>query len=393
MRQTAALVFTAALATALILALSRPASAHPLSQGALKVAVFADHLDVEARVPFEEILIAATHQTAQDAPESLPAALRAHGEYLLGHLHFAADGTPLTGKVVQVSQSANVTQPGKDDRIVYTFRYDLAAAPHALQVTQDVLNEIDYAPGNRWEASYVVSFTQDTRGAADGLFLTSQQPVSFNCVWNGAVTAETKPAGAWSTFKAFCHHGIFHILTGYDHLLFITTLVLAAASFWDLFKVVGTFTIAHGLTLTLSVLNIVRLPERVVEPMIAASIIYVALENAFFPQRSRSWTRLGAAFFFGLFHGLGFAGGLLEAMDGMPGVAIAVALIAFSVGVELGHQIVVIPLYSTLRVVRGAQKDEAARQRVFTRIRKFASLAISAAGIFYLAAALGFFTL
>ncbi len=393
MRSTLLLLSSFVLAILLVMMAQTPAGAHPISQGALSVAVFPDHLEVEVRVAFEEILIASTGQKSSDVPGTTGAALQAHGTYLLKHLHFSADGRPLNGALIHVSEpAAGAAKAGADDRIVYVLRYDMPQTAHVVQITQDVLNEIDYAPGNRWEATYVVSIAREKEATHAGLLLTSNQPVSFDCALP-VDNARPEAAGGWSTFKAFCHHGIMHILTGYDHLLFITTLVLAAVSFWDLFKVVGTFTVAHGITLTLSVLNIVRLPERIVEPMIAASIIYVAIENAFFPQRSRSWTRLAAAFFFGLFHGLGFAGGLLEAMEGMPGVAIAVALIGFSVGVEIGHQIVVVPLYGILRTVRHAQKDETARQRVFTRIRKFASMAITAAGVFYLAAALGFFAL
>ena len=72
-------------------------------------------------------------------------------------------------------------------------------------------------------------------------------------------------------FGEYLRHGIAHILSGYDHLLFITALALAAVTFWDLIKVVGMFTLAHSVTLTLSVLNIVRLPERVVEPSMFTS--------------------------------------------------------------------------------------------------------------------------
>jgi len=70
---------------------------------------------------------------------------------------------------------------------------------------------------------------------------------------------------------AFLQQGIWHILTGYDHLLFVSGLVLATTSLWDLVKVVGGFTLAHSLTLTLCVLNIVNLSSRFVEPMISAS--------------------------------------------------------------------------------------------------------------------------
>ena len=127
-------------------------------------------------------------------------------------------------------------------------------------------------------------------------------------------------AGSGSLFKAFFYHGMHHILTGYDHLLFISALVLAASTFWDLIKVVTAFTIAHTITLSLAVFNVVSLPQWVVEPLISASIVFVALQNVFWPSRAKDRSRLGAAFFFRLFHGLGFAGGLLEAMREMqPG--------------------------------------------------------------------------
>jgi HupE / UreJ protein len=191
-----------------------------------------------------------------------------------------------------------------------------------------------------------------------------------------------------SAFGQFLRHGIVHILTGYDHLLFITALALAAVTFWDLLKVVGMFTLAHSVTLTLSVFNIVRLPPRVVEPLIAASIVFVAVTNIFWPKRSRGWTRLGVAFFFGLFHGLGFAGGLLDAMSGMAGVAVGVAIVAFSLGVELGHQMIVLPLFFGLRIARATRDSDAVRDRWSLGALRYGSACISVAGAFYLFAAL-----
>ena len=103
--------------------------------------------------------------------------------------------------------------------------------------------------------------------------------------------------------------GIAHILEGWDHLLFIAALVLACTSFWDFVKVVTAFTVAHTLTLAISAFGYLRLPSSVVEPMIALSIVVVAMQNVFFPKSARGRTRLVIAFIFGPFHGLGFAGG------------------------------------------------------------------------------------
>ena len=360
--------------------------AHPLAQGSMVLRVLADHIELEVRVPFEEIVIASTAKSGA-APTSLEDGLKAHGDYLLTHVQLDLDSKPTAGKVVKWEQGKTPA----DQHVTYTISYDLRAGarPEHARLSEDVLHEIEYAPGNPWEVSYVVSVTQVNGATEQGMLLTTKQPLTATLTWNGAGAVTTTQASRWQTFRAFCYHGIMHILTGYDHLLFIATLVLAARRFMDLFKVVATFTVAHGVTLTLSVLNIVRLSERIVEPMIAASIVYVALENIFFPQRSRNWTRLASAFFFGLFHGLGFAGGLLEAMEGMPGIAVATALIAFSIGVEIGHQVVVIPLYASVCAIRNTQKSEAAREQISDRIRKFASIAITAAGLFYFVLALG----
>jgi hypothetical protein len=157
----------------------------------------------------------------------------------------------------------------------------------------------------------------------------------------------------WTTFREYLAHGVHHILTGYDHLLFVAALVLAARKLWDLVWVVSAFTIAHTITLTLSVcFKGFELSEHVVEPMIAASIVFVALQNVIAPRTSRGPVRLAVAFGFGLFHGLGFAGGLKEAMAEMPGTALGAALGGFSVGVEMGHQAVVLPLFAVLFTIR-----------------------------------------
>jgi hypothetical protein len=174
-----------------------------------------------------------------------------------------------------------------------------------------------------------------------------------------------------------------HILTGYDHLLFVSALVIAALSFWEMAKVIAAFTLAHTLTLALSVFNIVRLPSSLVEPVIAASIVFVAVENIVRPSRAHSRARLMVAFGFGLIHGLGFAGGLLDSMEGLPSIGIWVALAAFSIGVELGHQVVVLPLFAIMSAGRknGASGFQAAAQR-------YASALIACFGAYYLVIAL-----
>jgi hypothetical protein len=151
-----------------------------------------------------------------------------------------------------------------------------------------------------------------------------------------------------------------------------------------LIKVVSAFTVAHTITLTLAALGVVHVSERIVEPLIAASILVVALQNVFWPSQSKGWARLAAAFFFGLFHGLGFAGGLLDAMRELPGGAMLLAILAFSIGVEIGHQLIVIPLFVMLKLIRRAEPDILACTTWSTELQRYGSAAISLAGAYYL---------
>jgi hydrogenase/urease accessory protein HupE len=366
----------------------RTTESHPVAQGSMEIAFSPEKVHVHARVSMEEVFVQNALATGtNDAKVEVGELCRRHGDYLLQHLHLFADEQRLTGRVVQVTSP----QGSGPQRALYDFEYQLTTRPAQIRVDENVLNEFDYAPGNRWEATYVVRVTQQDQSSVEGLLLTSREPLVIECKWSAQTSIEPARSPAtldkWRLTKEYVRHGIIHILTGYDHLLFIGALVLAVVTLWDLVKVITAFTLAHSITLTLSVLNIVRLPASVVEPMIAASIVFVALQNVFWPARSRGPARLAVAFFFGLFHGLGFAGGLLDAMEGMAGLAIGLAIIAFSLGVEIGHQIVVIPVFSVLKLLRW-RKGEASI--VADYLFRYGSAAILVAGMFYLVVALRF---
>jgi hydrogenase/urease accessory protein HupE len=190
-----------------------------------------------------------------------------------------------------------------------------------------------------------------------------------------------------AALRSFFGPGIRHILTGYDHLLFLAALVLAAASLWDLVKVVTAFTVAHSLTLTLAALNLVHIPEQFVEPVIAGSIVFVAVQNVVWPDHARGSGRMLVAFVFGLFHGLGFAGGLLEVMHQMPTGTVLFAILGFSLGVEAGNQIVLIPLFAALQCIRRSEPSVLRTAHAFAPVQRVGSAAISAAGLFYLGVA------
>lgn len=350
------------------------ALAHPISQGALDVELSPNNLHVRARVPVEEVLIANAFATTSNAA-TLADAWREHGNYFLQHFQITADNQALTGAVTHWAEEGS-------NHIVYDLDYPLSALPKQLGFRQNLLNGFLYAPGNPWEATFVVRIREQGKHLHEGLLLTSKQ------VLNVGNTSTMDGGDRQMIFGDYLWHGVMHILKGYDHLLFITALVLATVTVWDLIKVVTAFTLAHTITLTLSVLGIVRLSSAIVEPMIAASIVFVAITNVVWPQRSRGWIRLVTAFFFGLFHGLGFAGGLIDAMEGMSGIAVSMAIVAFSLGVELGHQMVVLPVFAGLKLARFTRTDEPSRNKLALNMVRIGSLLISVAGTVYLVAAL-----
>ncbi|MEY2562340.1 MAG: hypothetical protein QOH88_533 [Verrucomicrobiota bacterium] len=360
------------------------AHAHPVSQGAIQVTIAADRLTVRVSVTLEEVLVASAYASEERRAKTPAEAAQRHGAYLLEHLRISADGRRLRGRLLP-SGDADEKQA---NRFSYLLEYPLEAPASEFHLEQDVLNEFEFAPGNRWEASYIVQIAEEGLAAREGLLLTSRQPLTFHRETNLAQAQRSPRLDRWQVIRDYGRHGLLHILTGYDHLLFVTALVLGVRSLWELVKVVTAFTVAHSITLALSAFDLVRLPSRIVEPVIAASIVFVAVQNVFWPERTRGWTRLAVAFFFGLFHGLGFAGGLLAAMQGMPTHALTLAIIGFSLGVEIGHQVVVLPTFCALKLARdrgGERTQNEGRTRLLSR---WGSAAISIAGVAYFIAAL-----
>ena len=152
-------------------------------------------------------------------------------------------------------------------------------------------------------------------------------------------TAPSQPQHAAAAPVSFFSLGVEHILTGYDHLLFLAALLLVCGSFREAATVITCFTVAHSITLALASLDLVRLPSRVVEAVIAASIVYVAVENLFRQGQDRrrlAW-RAAVTFAFGLVHGLGFASVLRDLGLGSTPAGIFWPLLKFNLGVEAGQ--------------------------------------------------------
>jgi hydrogenase/urease accessory protein HupE len=226
----------------------------------------------------------------------------------------------------------------------------LSCPPGPVTYTAGFLTKLD--PGHR---HYV-----EANGAPVGV-LDATAP---------SVTTEGRPDRA-EVAKRFLKLGIEHIWTGYDHLLFLLGLLIAASSLRTMLFVVTGFTIAHSVTLSLAALGLVNVSPAIVEPAIAASIAFVGIENFWHPPARR---RVVVTFVLGLVHGFGFAG-MLEEL-GLPRGALATALVSFNAGVELGQAAVVavaLPLLLQLRRVPGWER----------RVAPALSVLVAAAGVFW----------
>jgi hypothetical protein len=160
-----------------------------------------------------------------------------------------------------------------------------------------------------------------------------QKPVSI-----AEKNSEERKEDARSTFYSFTRQGFVHVLPlGLDHILFVLGLFFLSRKWRPILYQVSVFTVAHTITLGLATLELISAPSHVVEPIIAASIAVVALENIFFPNYR--YSRLFIVFFFGLIHGLGFAGAL-SAFDLDP-TSLVIGLLGFNVGVEFGQLAVI----------------------------------------------------
>lgn len=157
----------------------------------------------------------------------------------------------------------------------------------------------------------------------------------------------TSAAPAAPAASAYLPMGIEHVLIGADHLAFLFALVLIGLRRRDALLVVTSFTVGHSLTLALAALNVVSLSPSIVEPLIAASIAWVGIENMWRPHATSRW-RLAAPF--GLVHGLGFAGVLHDI--GLPTGDEVPALLWFNGGVEVGQLLVLVAVLPLLAVGR-----------------------------------------
>jgi hydrogenase/urease accessory protein HupE len=249
---------------------------------------------------------------------------------------------------------------------------------------------------NHHEKAIAVYLVNSLQPTGTGIAITTQSRNADQSIYTldfatapGVAHAKTdfQKEDHYAVIKTYLIHGIKHILFGFDHLLFLCALVLGASSLWQLVKIVTAFTIAHSISLTLAVLHLVNLPVQLIEIFISGSIVFVALQNIYWTPASKRGNRLLVAFIFGLFHGLGFAGGLLEMMHSAQQPVVLYAILGFTFGIEAGNQVVLLPLYAVLKIARNNPHRISEKIQTSDRIQKIASVPIVFAGLYYLAMA------
>jgi hypothetical protein len=229
---------------------------------------------------------------------------------------------------------------------VLRFAADCAAAPAAIEIGYSLFFDFD--------AQHKGLLNLEYQGKIQSLVFTPERSKQH---------FELGELSSLRQFLSYGREGVWHIWIGYDHILFLLSLLLPAVllrkqrrwapvtrfpdAFWDVFKIVTSFTVAHSITLSLAALGVISLPSRLVESAIAASVVLAALNNLVPLVAGRRWV---VAFAFGLIHGFGFASVLAEL--GLPRDALVLALVGFNLGVEGGQLTIVaafLPLAYRLR--------------------------------------------
>jgi hydrogenase/urease accessory protein HupE len=210
---------------------------------------------------------------------------------------------------------------------------------------------------------YVLVRDEGGRKVTDALLTASSDTLTCG------VTTPSAASQAVEFFKL----GVEHILSGWDHLSFLVALLLGGFGMARAAGIITSFTVAHSLTLGLAALGVVELPPFLVEPVIAASIVYVAVENVLRRELARRWF---VTFAFGLVHGFGFASVLRETGIG-SGAGILLPLFGFNLGVEAGQlavALLALPLISRMQ----------RQPRYSTRLAPACSILLAVAGACWL---------
>ncbi|MCQ8104364.1 HupE/UreJ family protein [Methylomonas sp. SURF-2] len=354
------------LLAALLLLATASVWAHAPGLSSLDVLVNPDRLDVKVTFALQDIEAFSPMDSDLDAEVTdgeREAAKPAIARLLAGQLRISLDGAdiaPAGPGLVEFDGQNNARAE---------FHYPVAAKQQ-LSVQSGLLMQLP-------EGHQQYLTVRDASGKALAEKMLTRQDDRLGLSLGDPASGEARASASalFNTFSDFFKLGIEHIVTGYDHLLFLLALLVVTHSFWPAVKIITFFTLAHSLTLALAGLNLVELPSSFVEPFIAATIIYVGIENLIRGEhpKGRHWLTFG----FGLIHGFGFAG-VLKEMDISSGdTGILLPLLSFNLGIESGQIAVaslVLPLIWWLNN----------NVRIADRFLRGCSIAVSLMGCYWL---------
>jgi hydrogenase/urease accessory protein HupE len=316
------------------LVLPRPAFAHlmPARQGTLEIVD--RHVFAVLSVP-----VSALHGFDDDGDGMMSdAELQAHRDALRAEIdrRFAIRDGASTGKVERLDLVlAAQNEPPQDEAeaVVALERVAFAAPPSDLRVACDLF------PANGPDRGLALTATRHPAGKETETEAAILTPLS---------TKHRFFRPGWAAFADWVKAGVEHVLTGFDHLLFLLTIVVAGTGWAYWLGVTTTFTLAHSITLAASVYGAVRLRPSIVEPLIALSIVGVAIDNLARQGRVRASQRLPVVFGCGLVHGLGF-GASFEAL-GLDDAHRLGGLAGFNLGIEIGQALFLCAALAAIRV-------------------------------------------
>ena len=300
-----------------LLTLPAPAGAHELNTSYAQLFVKADTLICLVAIDGADIgtgfgLTPVSGDTLT-GPE-LKARSAIVAEYVAASGRLLSDGEPVTWPTPMVR-----TDVDKEGNVFLRLQY-VAQLPHA---PAEVELSLDFSERFGEDHKTLVSLFRPDKPPLQAV-LYREEPSRLFVVG--------KKVSLWEHAVEFAALGVEHIFLGYDHIMFLLALIVVGGRLINLIKIVTSFTLAHSITLILAALEVVQLPSRLIESGIAASIAYVALENFWLRRSDLRWI---ITFFFGLVHGFGFANVLREL--GLPTRGLAVSLVTFNLGVEVGQ--------------------------------------------------------
>ncbi|PQB05385.1 HupE/UreJ family protein [Aureitalea marina] len=283
---------------------------------------------------------------------------------LVGHAH---EIRPAYLQIVQIEQNTyqaywkipSMGEAAPKLRLVFTGNPKVTPlqAPQSLNNSIIFRYQLEFPDDLRGQNLYIEGLSNTLIDALVRVEYLNEETVVFMLQPDNDQIIIPGESSSWEVIKTYTILGVEHILFGIDHLLFVLALIIITVGFKKIVKTITAFTLAHSITLSMAVLGYANLPGPPVETVIALSIVFLALEiikniNGEATLTSRKpWL---VAFTFGLLHGFGFAGALMDI--GLPQSDIPLALAFFNIGVELGQiafVLVVLGLIYLLKKFKG----------------------------------------